>query len=187
MRIMRVLRILRMVRHFVGLQSLFYTIHKAYREIGLILVIFLVTVIMFSTMVFAFESDWTFYDCIWWGLLTLTTVGYHHQPTTMLGQLVGGLCALCGVFILTLPIPLVVTSFAVCYKTKLWRNELATRKRLLRERRNEKSDILFHLATSSGMSGVRQEHEILPLLYNRDIKCSVCKREVKQEDEDSGF
>ena len=57
MRIMRVLRILRMVRHFVGLQSLFYTIHKAYREIGLILVIFLVTVIMFSSLVFAFERE----------------------------------------------------------------------------------------------------------------------------------
>ena len=131
---------------------------------------FLVTVLMFSSLIFAFERegsravDWTFYDCIWWGLLTLTTVGYHHQPSTMLGQLVGGLCALCGVFILTLPIPLVVTSFAVCYKTKLWRNELATRKRLLRERRNEKSDILFHLATSGGMSGVRQEDEILTIL-----------------------
>ena len=69
-----------MVRHFVGLQSLFYTIHKAYREIGLIMVIFLVTVVMFSTLVFAFEVEsgggevWTFYDCIWWSLLTLTTV-----------------------------------------------------------------------------------------------------------------
>ena len=122
MRIMRVLRILRMVRHFVGLQSLFYTIHKAYREIGLILVIFLVTVIMFSALVFAFEAEsgvggvWTFYDCIWWSLLTLTTVGYHHQPLSALGKLTGGLCALTGVFILTLPVPLVVTSFAVCYK-----------------------------------------------------------------------
>ena len=111
-----------MVRHFVGLQSLFYTIHKAYREIGLILVIFLVTVIMFSTLVFAFEVEsggggaWSFYDCIWWSLLTLTTVGYHHQPLSALGKLTGGLCALCGVFILTLPVPLVVTSFAVCYK-----------------------------------------------------------------------
>ena len=96
MRIMRVLRILRMVRHFVGLQSLFYTIHKAYKEIGLILVIFFVTVIMFSTMVFAFETDWEFYDCVWWGLLTLTTVGYHKQPTSVLGKITGGLCAICG-------------------------------------------------------------------------------------------
>ena len=39
-----------MVRHFVGLQSLVYTIHKAYKEIGLILIIFTVTVIMFAAL-----------------------------------------------------------------------------------------------------------------------------------------
>ena len=46
---------------------------------------------------------------------------------TMLGQAVCGLCALSGIFILTLPIPIVVTSFAVTYKSKLWRNEIAAK------------------------------------------------------------
>ena len=69
------------------------------QELGLILVMFIVTVLMFSSLVFAFEreglkdgvklndgghlrsdEDWSFYDCIWWGLMTLTTVGYHQQP-----------------------------------------------------------------------------------------------------------
>ena len=36
----------------------------------------------------------------------------------------GGLCALCGIFILTLPIPIVVNSFASYYKNRLWRNEV---------------------------------------------------------------
>ena len=40
---------------------------------------------------------------------------------------------------------------------------MATRKRLMRERKNKKSDILFHLATSGGMSGVRQQHEVLTI------------------------
>ena len=40
-------------------------------------------------------------------------------------QVVGGLCALVGVFILTLPIPIVVNSFAAYYKNRLWRNEVA--------------------------------------------------------------
>ena len=39
--------------------------------------------------------------------------------------MVGGLCALVGVFILTLPIPIVVNSFAAYYKNRLWRNEVA--------------------------------------------------------------
>ena len=106
--------------------------------------------------------------------MTLTTVGYHKQPQTFFGKLSCGLCALCGVFIITLPIPIggtyieycislsntniffeVVSSFAVCYRNKLWRNEIATRKRLetrLR-RQNTKEEIIFHLSKSSGMSG----------------------------------
>ena len=37
---------------------------------------------------------------------------------------VGGFCALSGVFILTLPIPIVVNSFAMYYKNRLWRTEV---------------------------------------------------------------
>ena len=60
---------------------------------------------LFSVSAAEYE-DWSFYDCIWWGLMTLTTVGYHIQPQTFLGKLSCGLCALCGVFIITLPIPI---------------------------------------------------------------------------------
>ena len=56
-RIMRILRIFKMVRHFVGLQSLVYTLHQAYKDLGLILIIISVTVLMFSSLVFAFEQD----------------------------------------------------------------------------------------------------------------------------------
>ena len=167
-RIMRILRIFKMVRHFVGLQSLVYTLHQAYKDLGLIMITVWVTVLMFSSLMFAFERDgprpesWSFYDCIWWALLTLTTVGYHIQPDTDLGKFACGLCALCGVFIITLPIPIIVSSFAVCYRNRLWRNEIASRKRLAKGKKCGKEEILFNLATSSGMSGVRVENEILP-------------------------
>ena len=54
-----------------------------------------------------------------WGLMTLTTVGYDLNPETLLGKIIGGCCALSGVFILTLPIPIVVNSFATYYKNRL--------------------------------------------------------------------
>ena len=41
----------------------------------------------------------------------------------------GGICALVGVFTITLPIPIVVNSFAGFYKNRLWRNEVAQKKR----------------------------------------------------------
>ena len=63
-----------------------------------------------------------------------------------------------------------LNSFAVTYKNKLWRNEIATkwvapifssnhcdcdRKRVAKQgRRKKKADILFNLAMSGGMSGV---------------------------------
>ena len=40
--------------------------------------------------------------------MTITTVGNDLHPKTLLGKLIGGFCALSGVFILTLPIPIVV-------------------------------------------------------------------------------
>ena len=43
--------------------------------------------------------------------------------------MIGGCCALSGVFILTLPIPIVVNSFAVFYKNRLWRNEVEHKKK----------------------------------------------------------
>ena len=50
-------------------------------------------------------------------------------------------------------ISIVVSSFAQCYKRKLWRNEIATRRRMAgRLHKSEKSDILFNLATSGDTS-----------------------------------
>ena len=50
----------------------------------------------------------------------------------------GGLCAIVGVFTLTLPIPIVVNSFAGFYKSRLWRNEVAQKKRLRIENNKSK-------------------------------------------------
>ena len=46
----------------------------------------------------------------------------------IIGKLIGGCCALSGIFILTLPIPIVVNSFASFYKNRLWRNEVEHKK-----------------------------------------------------------
>ena len=49
---------------------------------------------------------------------------FHLEHLVLSGKLIGGFCALSGVFILTLPIPIVVNSFAQFYKNRLWRNEV---------------------------------------------------------------
>merc|ERR1711971_771538 len=101
-RVMRILRVFKMVRHFVGLQSIIYTLHEAWKELGIIMLVVTITMLIFSSLLFAFEQSgpiaesWLFYDCIMWSLLTLSTVGYHLQPQTTMGQILCGLCAMCG-------------------------------------------------------------------------------------------
>ena len=58
-------------------------------------------------------------------------MGYGTQtPSSIAGKAIGGVCAIVGVFILTLPVPIVVNSFASYYKNRLWRNEVAHKRRL---------------------------------------------------------
>ena len=61
--------------------------------------------------------------------MTITTVGYDLHPKTMLGKLIGGFCALTGIFILTLPVPIIVNSFAAFYNNRLWRTEVEQKKK----------------------------------------------------------
>ncbi len=64
-------------------------------------------------------------------LLLYSSVGYGTQtPASLTGKAIGGVCAIVGVFILTLPVPIVVNSFASYYKNRLWRNEVAHKRRL---------------------------------------------------------
>ena len=53
-----------------------------------------------------------------------------------------------------LPIPMLVSSFAITYKSKLWRTKISTKRRLMQGKVPKKTNILLNLASSSGMSGV---------------------------------
>lgn len=59
-----------------------------------------------------------------------------------------------GIFILTLPIPIVVNSFASYYKNRLWRNEVAYKKRQRAKKRKEMEllmrDNLLNILTVPG-------------------------------------
>ena len=106
-----------------------------------------VAMLFFSCLVYFVEKDtvredghtWTLYDSFSWGLMTMTTVGNvgGMTPQTYFGKFLGGLCAISGVFILTLPIPIVVNSFASYYKNRLWRNEVAHKKAMRTEQLRE--------------------------------------------------
>ena len=54
---------------------------------------------------------------MWWAVQTLTSLGYGDFPVeTIPGKLMGSLCAVCGVLVMALPIPIVVDNFADYYQ-----------------------------------------------------------------------
>ena len=78
------------------------------------------------------ETSNAYVDVMWWCLKVITTVGDNIQgPKTTIGQLIGGSCAVLGVIIFSLPIPIVINSFATFYNNLLWIDQIQNRKKLL--------------------------------------------------------
>ena len=68
------------------------------------------------------------------------------QPTTVAGKCIGSLCAISGVLVMSIPIPIIVNNFQAFYCSQ--RSEVAARKRKIRIRAKKEADHKFWLLPS---------------------------------------
>lgn len=117
-RLIRVIRVFKLTRYSNGLRVLGFTIQASLKELHMVaLLMFMITVLASSAV---FYSDLNYPnshfssipDAIWWSLVTVTTVGYgDYFPSSPLGKLVGGICAVLGALAFSLPVMALATNF----------------------------------------------------------------------------
>jgi len=136
-RVLRIFRIFVLMKHFLALKILMFTIMASTKELFLLLIVLLIGVIIFACLEYYMEilsnndSDFrTIPLAFWWALITMTTVGYGDvRPTSELGYCVGGLCAISGVLVIALSVPVIVNNFTVYYTHAQSREKLKLRKK----------------------------------------------------------
>ena len=123
-RIIRIFRIFKLTRHFTGLKILAHTIKASARELLLLILFLLIGILIFGCLIYYAEilqeHPKNYFKDIpigfWWAAITMTTIGYGDiYPRSTLGYIVGILCAVCGVLIVALPVPVIVNNFALYY------------------------------------------------------------------------
>ena len=119
----RVLPLFSLLRPFRSMQILGKALLDSRRELLLLVILLVVNSGFFGYLVYIFEIDTecshfqSIPDGIWWGVVTMTTVGYGDlYPQSYLGRLAGILCAIVGILVIAMPIPIIAGNFSRIYE-----------------------------------------------------------------------
>ena len=119
LRLLRLARILKIGRYFKSLRSLVRVIISKQEELLITISIIFFLLIIASSLMFFAEHDAqpeafsSIPAAMWWGVVTLTTVGYGDiYPITLTGKLLGAALACFGIGVFVLPAGIVASSFA---------------------------------------------------------------------------
>lgn len=122
----RIVRIFRFFKLLYDLQILGKTVKASRHQLGLLLIILLIPVMIFSSLILYTEKQWgtdksrsqfhSLPNAFWWGVITMTTVGYGDiVPASFAGKIVGGIASICGIIILSTSASVIGSTFSLYY------------------------------------------------------------------------
>ena len=117
--ILRTFRLFRVVKNFRVAKVLAYSVTQSLRDLLVLILFLMIAVFSFASIIYLAEDRADFNSIPmgwWWALVTLTTVGYGDiYPKTAIGRLIGSACAISGVILIALTLPIFVNNFLTLY------------------------------------------------------------------------
>ncbi len=114
----RLLRLFKLFRYSESFQTLGMAVRRKRDELTAVLFVVLVFILIVSSLMYVVESGAqpevfsSIPAAMWWGVITLTTVGYGDTyPITVAGKLLAGVMAVLGVGFIALPAGILASGF----------------------------------------------------------------------------
>jgi voltage-gated potassium channel len=119
LRLFRLLRLLKIGRYSDSLRTLGSVLKAKKEDLAVTFFALLILLVLISSLLFYFEHDVqpenfpNIPSAMWWGVVTLTTVGYGDvYPITFEGKILGAFAAVLGIGMFALPAGIVASGFA---------------------------------------------------------------------------
>ena len=110
--------IFKLLRHTAAFQFMVEAVYSERRVLGSAAVLMLALLVFQSSLLFYFERDaqpgyfGSIPQAMWWGIMTLTTVGYGDViPVTLWGRMAAGLTAVMGLCMFAIPVGIIASAF----------------------------------------------------------------------------
>uniref|UniRef100_A0A7E4VV02 BTB domain-containing protein n=1 Tax=Panagrellus redivivus TaxID=6233 RepID=A0A7E4VV02_PANRE len=175
--IIRIMRLFKLTQHSQGLKILMHTFRASAKELMLLVFFLVLGIVIFASLVYYAERvevnpDNQFQSIplgLWWAVVTMTTIGYGDMtPHTYLGRLIGSICALTGVLTIALPVPVIVSNFAMFYSHSQARSKMPKKKRAVLNMDQVKQQPIAHQRRQMQILSKNSSHQEItqPLLNN---------------------
>jgi voltage-gated potassium channel len=110
--------IFKLLRHTAAFQFMVEAVYSERRVLWSAAVLMLALLVFQSSLVYYFEREaqpdkyGSIPEAMWWGIVTLTTVGYGDvTPVTLWGKVAGGLTAVMGLCMFAIPVGIIASAF----------------------------------------------------------------------------